>query len=254
MRTLSLVSLILSIVFWGVGWSSFRTVDTFQPIDDDLYQQVYKPFVLVSVHENDKELQRGSGFLIKHVEDGECRVLAVTNHHVVYGEAAMTAEENVPDLGDAVITIELAKREGEMVPESHPAVPLRTSKYADLSLLYIPHMLCETTATAKLAKNNRLVRVLTNVLHATASGAKPGNIEIVPGQVTRFGADIDGHVTFSTNVMVVSVMSGSPVFVKTLGGYQVVGVVKSHYTLDGVNNAGTNYIAPPEELGILVGK
>jgi len=242
-------------VFWWAGFvAQHDTVLVHNPIESTLYEEVYKPFVLVSVDQGDGvELRRGSGFLIKHVENGECHILAVTNHHVVYGEAAMTAEENVPDL-HAIIIITLALKEGETVPEMHLADPLRTSKYADLSLLYIPKMSCDTTATAELADNNRLVRVLENVLHATASGAEQGNIEIIPGQITRFGVDIAGHVTFSTNVMIVSGMSGSPVFLKTLRGYQVVGVVKSHYTLDGVNNAGTNYIAPPEELRILIGK
>ena len=253
MRTLSIVSLLLSILFVGLGCST-RDRGAIYPIEPDLYEEVYQPFVLVSVHVGDEELGRGSGFLIKHVEDGECRVLAVTNHHVVYGIEAMSSDENVPDLGDAVVIVQPARRYDQESSDVHLAVPLRTSRYADLSLLLVPHMRCATTATATLAKSNRLVRVLTNVLHVTASGAELGNIEIVPTVITRFGPDPMGHMTFSTNEMTVSGKSGSPVFVRTWGGYKVVGVVKSHYTFDGVNNAGTNYIATAEELVTLIGE
>jgi S1-C subfamily serine protease len=254
MRTLSIVSLILSIIFWSVGWFSFKTTDSFQPIDHDLYEEVYKPFVLVSVSVGDDEIRRGSGFLVKHVEDGECRVLAVTNHHVVYGTESMTSDENVPNLGDAVVTIQLAKKFGEILSEIHLAEPLRTSKYADLSLLYIPHMTCVNTPTAELVDDARLTRIGAKVIHMTAPGAYLGNVEVIPGHITRIGVDPMDHTTFSTTVMIVSGMSGSPVFVKTWSGYKVVGIVKAHFTLDGVNNAGTNYIATAEELGILIGK
>jgi hypothetical protein len=253
MRTLNIVSLLLAVLFVGLGWSN-RDRGAIYPIEPDLYEEVYQPFVLVSVHLGDEELGRGSGFLIKHVEDGACRVLAVTNHHVVYGIQAMSSDENVPDLGDAVVIVQPARKYGQDTSDVHLAEPLRTSRSADLSLLLVPHMACATTATATIAEHTHAVRVLTNVLHVTASGAEPGNIEIVPTVITRFGPDPMGHVTFSTNEMTVSGKSGSPVFVKTWGGYKVVGVVKSHYTFDGVNNAGTNYIATSEELMTLIGK
>jgi S1-C subfamily serine protease len=252
MRTLSIISLILSVIFWGVGWSNLA--DTQNPIDSELYEEVYKPFVLVSVSEGDVELRRGSGFLIKHVEDGECRVLAVTNHHVVYGVESMTSDENVPDLGKAVVTVQLAQKFGENVPEVHLADPLRTSRYADLSLLFVPHMTCADTPTAGITEDTRVTRIGAKIIHMTAPGAEPGNIEVIPGHITRLGVDPMNHTTFSTTVMIVSGMSGSPVFVKTWNGYKVVGVVKAHFTLDGLNNAGTNYIVTAKELKILIGK
>jgi S1-C subfamily serine protease len=253
MRRLSIVSLIVSLALAWMGLSHLSFSITHHFADTAQYEQVYKPFVLVSVQEGDEELRRGSGFLIRHVEDGVCRVFAVTNHHVVYGTEALASDENVPDIGDIGIVVEFAHRVGQKSPEVHLADPVRTSRFADLSLLLVPALSCMDTFVAEI-ENEDEVRVGDSILHMTASGAESGNVEMIPGYVTRLGVDPMGHKTMSTTVMIISGMSGSPVFTKTWTGYKVVGIVKGHFTLDGINNAGTNYIATAEELRILVGK
>lgn len=240
----------LTAVFVAALVSGSTGTDEYRPIALDMYHEMWEPYVTVVISSGDHAVRRGAGVLVEKDGNTGCHVYAFTNHHVVYGEESLNNNApNIPDLDGSIATVELAYKTELSIPEMHLAKVVRTSKSADASLLLVPRIACGDTPVARLATDNKMIKIgATDVWHVTSAGGDPADIEIIPAHITRFGSDKYGNITLSSTLPVVLGMSGSPVFVQTWRGYEIIGIVEGREK----NKERPNYIVPSEILHVLL--